>query len=147
MTESEPFKMVTRPVACRSILQAWPKPGEGDVHDDDACKSLVETLVQMPKLQDLALSGAVCGRHIGEFRIGLPPQLTRLEFVTTCESWIPACVAVLGVSGLNGLADPETVGFPMEACSIGKMGRPETTEKHMRSCTRQHSTTHSIHVR
>lgn len=46
-------------------------------------EELMTAAAELPELQDLAISGAMCGPHIG--RLAEAKQLTRLEFVAACE--------------------------------------------------------------
>lgn len=46
-------------------------------------EELMTAAAELPELQDLAISGAMCGPHIA--RLAEAKQLTRLEFVAACE--------------------------------------------------------------
>lgn len=53
-------------------------------------EALMRAVAELPELQDLAISGAMCGREIG--RLAGAKQLTRLELVTACESSLSTCL-------------------------------------------------------
>ena len=53
-------------------------------------EALMRAVAELPELQDLTISGAMCGREIG--RLAGAKQLTRLELVTACESSLSTCL-------------------------------------------------------
>ena len=61
-----------------------------DWTDNASQKALMRAMAALPELQDLAISGATCGRQIGRLRKA--EQLTRLELVTAGESSLSICL-------------------------------------------------------